>query len=223
MQNVRIMHQDRTARFGPALGVTASLLLAAGCAAERGTGIHDSRYPVQLIIANRLAAPVSIAIDGTPTLGLPGGASSALTVSSSAQWLTWTSAKPMDAAGVPIPDDIAEVTVSVSGINRTLEISHIIQDRTYITGRFFNGTRSPVSIGVFDGTDVACAAAMPAMMGDVAGYTQIGYYRLRPETEIRAYRDPRDCTGPFLAWPKEALRSFEAGTGQVTLVLTTPP
>lgn len=218
------MHAHRTARLRLAPGLAAAaLLLAAGCAPDRGTGIQESNYPVRLTITNRLAAPVSIAIDGAPTLGLPGGASSALTVSSTAQWLTWTSAKPMDAAGIPIPDEITEVTVSVSGINRTLEISHIIQDRTYITGRFFNGTRSPVSIGVFDGTDVACAAAMPAMMGDVAGYTQIGYYRLRPETEIRAYRDPRDCTGPFVAWPKESLRTFQPGSGQVTLVLTTPP
>lgn len=223
MQNVRIMHPYGSLRLGSALAAMAFLLLAAACGSERGTGVHESSYPVQLIITNRLAAPVSIAIDGIPTLGLPGGASSALTVASSAQWLTWTSAKPMDASGVPIPDDIAEVTVSVSGINRSLEISHVIQDRTYITGRFFNGTRSPVSIGVFDGTGVSCAAAMPAMIGDVAGYTQIGYYRLRPETEIRAYRDPRDCTGPFVAWPKESLRTFEPGTGQVTLVLTTAP
>lgn len=217
------MHRYGSTRLGSALGLTAALLLATGCAPERGAGLHDSNYPVQLTITNRLAAPVSIAIDGIPALGLPGGASSALTVSSSAQWLTWTSAKPMDATGIPIPDDIAEVVVAVSGINRSLEISHVIQDRTYITGRFFNGTRSAVSIGVFDGTDVSCAAAMPAMIGDVAGYTQIGYYRLRPETEIRAYRDPRDCTGPFVTWPREALRTFEPGTGQVTLVLTTAP
>ena len=42
----------------------------------------------------------------------------------------------MDDAGRPIPDDIQEITVAVSGINRTLEISNVIQDRAYITGRF---------------------------------------------------------------------------------------
>lgn len=195
---------------------------ALGCAGDPVTSL-DSGHPVQFTVVNRLVAPVAIAIDGTPQLGLGGGGSSPLTVGGSAQWLTWTSAKPMDDAGRPIPDDIQEITVAVSGINRTLEISNVIQDRTFITGRFFNGTRSPVSIGVHDGTTVSCAAAMPAMMGDVAGYTQIGYYRLESATEIRAYRDPRNCTGPYLAWPRESLREFEPGTGQVTLVLLNAP
>ena len=211
-------------RTGPFITVAPLLAVAvlAGCQSEKiATGSSD--HPVQFTISNRLAAPVAIAIDGSPQLGLGGGGTAPLTVRASAQWLTWTSAKPMDDQGRPIQDDIQEISIAVSGINRALEITNVIQDRTYITGRFFNGTRNPVSIAVFDGTNVSCAAAMPAMTGDVAGYTQIGYYRLRPETEIRAYRDPRDCTGPFVAWPRESLRTFEAGTGQVTLVLTTAP
>lgn len=202
------------------------LLSAAACLAACGVdapGSTASSYPVRLTIHNRLVAPVTIAVDGNPLLGLDGGESSGLTVSSSAQWLTWNSAKPMDNAGRPIPDDIPEISVSVSGINKTLEITNVIQDRTYITGRFFNGTTAPVSIGVFDGSRVACAAALPSLQGTVAGYTQIGYYRLLPATEIRAYRDPATCSGPYSAWPADEIRAFEPGTGRVTLFLLAAP
>jgi hypothetical protein len=194
-----------------------------GCGGERVVAWSESRYPVRLMIQNRLAAPVVIAVDGSALLGLDGGESGGLTVPASAQWLTWNSAKPMDNTGKPIPDDIPEIAVSIGGINRTLDISNVIQDRTYITARFFNGTAAAVSIGVFDGSTVACAAVLPPVQGQVAGYTQIGYYRLLPTTEIRAYRDPAGCMGPYAAWPAEDVRKFQPGTGQVTLFLLEAP
>lgn len=203
-----------------------SILLSAACLVACGTdpvSSTASSYPVRLTIHNRLVAPVTIAVDGSPLLGLDGGESSGLTTSSSAQWLTWNSAKPMDNTGRPIPDDIPEIAVSVSGINKTLEITNVILDRTYITARFFNGTTTPVSIGVYDGSRVACAAALPSLQGTVAGYTQMGYYGLRPATEIRAYRDPATCTGPYTAWPADEIRAFEPGTGRVTLFLLVAP
>ena len=175
------------------------------------------------MVANRLVAPVTVSVDGVPVVGLTGGRSSSITVSSSAQWLTWTSAKPMDAAGQPIPDDIGEVRLSVGGINRALEIVNVIEDQTYITAQVYNTTNAPVSIGVFDGSSVSCASALPARAGSVAGYTQIGYYRLLAATEIRAYRDPTLCTGPYLSWPTVQLKTFNKQSGLLMLTLEAAP
>jgi hypothetical protein len=201
----------------------AMVLWALGTACQTRDNVSGpAEFPVQLIVANRLVAPISVAIDGTPLVGLQGGAASAVTVSSRAQWLTWTSAKPMDARGQPIPDDIGEVQISVSGTNGVVEIINIINDQAYITASIFNQTPAAVSIGVFDGAAVACAAELPPAAGTVSGFTRIGYYRLRPDTEVRAYRNP-GCTGPHVAWPSSHVKAFSAKSGLVLLSLDSAP
>lgn len=151
------------------------------------------------------------------------GVSSGLAVRPSAQWLTWTSAKPTDTAGTQIPDDIGTVRVRLSGLAATAEITNVINDTVYVTAELSNPTSSRVSIGVFDGSTVACASVLRAASGGVPGFTKIGYYRLLPRTEIRAYRDEAHCTGPFVSWPASQLVNFEPKSGLVRLVLTTAP
>jgi hypothetical protein len=199
-----------------------TLLLAAACGAEHATG-RDIEFPVTLLLNNRLIAPVTVAVDGVPVIGLDGGGSSSITVSSMAQWLTWTSAKPLDAVGRPIPDDIGEVRVSVGGINRVLEIVNVIDDQTYFTAGIYNNTTAAVSIGVDDGTSVACVSALPGKSGLVRGFTQIGYYRLMNTTVLRAFRDPTLCTGPSVTWSTAQLKTFNSKSGLLTLTLDTAP
>lgn len=202
----------------------AMVLLALGAACQtRDTVSGPAGFPVQLIVSNRLVAPVTVAIDGTPLVGLQGGAGSSVTVSSNSQWLTWTSAKPMDARGQPIQDDIGEVKVLVSGTNGVVEIANIINDQAYITASIFNQTAAAVSIGVYDGSAVACAAELPPASGAVSGFTRIGYYRLLPKTEVRAYRHPSNCTGPYVAWPSPEIRAFSPKAGLVILSLAAAP
>jgi len=57
----------------------------------------------------------------------------------------------------------------------------------------------------------------------VRGFTQIGYYRLLPATEIRAYREPTNCTGPYFSWPLSELRKFDEKSGLLVLSLDTAP
>lgn len=182
-------------------------------------------FPVTFTVSNNLLAPVTISINGSPYVTLSGGKSTPLTVSSTDEWLTWISAKPLDPRGRPIPDDIGDVTVALGGINRELEITNVINDQTYITARIFNLTTAPVSIGVYDGTDVSCASELPAGSADgtVRGFTQIGYYKLLAGTELRAYRDPADCSGPYVAWPSSQIKAFATKSGLLTLSLETAP
>lgn len=196
------------------------LACALACAGADDPSAPDE-FPVSFVVTNKLVAPVTIAIDGMPYLGLKAGSSSSLTVPSTAQWLTWNSAKPMDGASQPIPDDIGDVTVAIGGINRALEISNVIADQTYITVEFFNTTGASVSIGVYDGISVSCAGRLPAA-SNVSGYTRIGYYRLKPETEIRAYRDG-GCGGAYVAWTPEQLQRYTSKSGLLALTLETPP
>jgi hypothetical protein len=165
-----------------------SIAFVAACGGDTVSPAPNA-YPVRFLVSNRLIAPITIAVDGAPYAFISSGNTTALTLST-AQSLVWTSAKPKDAAGTPIPDDIGEVKIEVAGINGTLEIGNVIGDQTYITARIFNDTSVPVSIGVFDGTSVSCASALPAGSANTTGFTQIGYYRLLPATEIRAYHDP---------------------------------
>jgi len=181
-------------------------------------------FPIHFQVTNDLVAPVTIAIDGTPVAILSSGKGTPLTVSSSAQWLTWTSAKPAGADGVPIPDHIGQVKIPISGIGAVLEIRNVIDDQTYVTARIFNATRAQVSIGVFDGFAVACAGVLPAATTDGAnGLVQIGYYRLSPATEVRAYRDASRCDGPYVAWPASTLKAYAANSGLLLLTLNTAP
>jgi hypothetical protein len=179
-------------------------------------------FPVHFVVSNALLAPVTISIDGVQYAIIGHGRDAELSVLST-QMLTWTSAKPADAAGRLIPDDIGEVRVSVAGIGGALEINNVINDHTYITASILNSTKARVSIGVYEGSAVACAAVLPAASSTTTGFVQTGYYQLSAATELRAYRDASQCTGPYRAWPKSQLASFEAKSGRVTLVLDEVP
>lgn len=205
-----------------ACAILPPLFLA--CGAERATSPgRPGDSLVRFIVANDLEAPVTIAIDDTVTAILTHGSSTGLAVSPAAQWLTWTSAKPTDSTGTPIPDDIGRVSVRVTGIRSTLELTNVIDDTTYITAQFFNQTSARAVVGVYEAGVVSCASVLYAASGGVSGYTRIGYYRLLPTTEIRAYRDGSRCTGPYVAWPRSQLATFTPNSGLVTLVLESAP
>lgn len=212
---------------GVRVGAAGLAMLLVACGADHASA-PDGRSGtgnavVRFIVTNDLEAPVTIAIDDTVSAILTRGASTGLAVAPTAQWLTWTSAKPTDSAGTVIPDDIGRVRVRVTGIRGTLEITNVIDDTTYVTAQFFNQTSARVSIGVAQGGVVSCASELYAASGGASGYTRIGYYRLLPTTEIRAYRDGTRCTGAYVAWPHSALAAFTPKSGLVTLVLDTPP
>jgi hypothetical protein len=197
--------------------------MALGAACQSDGATAPSEFPVRFVVHNNLLAPVTISVDGTPHAGLTGGASTGLTVSSTAQWLSWISAKPMDANGQPIPDDIREVKIPVGGLNLVMEITNVIGDQAYITARVFNFTKARVSIGVYDGSSMSCASELPAGSDDAVGFTQIGYYKLLIATEIRAYRDPSNCSGPYVSWPSKQLKGFAPKSGLLSLALETAP
>ncbi len=191
-------------------GFRHALLLAAmaGCADAVGVSGRPADSVVRFIVTNELAAPVTIAIDDTVSLILASGASSGLAVSPAAQWLTWTSAKPTDTTGTPIPDDIGQVKLRVSGIRSVLEITNVINDTTYVTAELVNLT---------------CASVLRAASGRTAGFTKIGYYRLLAGTEIRAYQDESHCTGTYVAWSASHLKQFAPKAGLVSLILNSVP
>ena len=202
-----------------------AILLAflAGCRDPAGVSDPSSAGIVRFVVTNHLEAPVTIAIDDTAALVLLRGASSGLAVSPAAQWLTWTSAKPTDVTGMPISDDIGAVRLRVSSIRFALEITNVINDTTYFTAGMFNPTNARVSIGVYDGSTVACASVLRATTSGMIGFTKIGYYRLLPRTEIRAYRDEFNCSGPYVTWSASQLKQFVPKSGLITLTMTSAP
>ncbi len=200
-----------------------ALALAAGCSIDSTVGSGSQPSVVRFGVTNDLAAPVTVAIDGTVSLILSSGMSASLAVSPSAQWLTWTSAKATDTAGTPIADDISDVQVRVSGIQALLDITNVIRDTTYISAQILNETTTRVSIGVYDGVKVSCVSILRGASPTAPGFTKIGYYRLLPATEIRAYSDPSTCTGSFVAWRGAQLTAFSPKSGLVNLTLSTAP
>src|SRR5262252_7756593 len=99
-------------RSGRRVAPAILFVLAAGCRADSATASGPpGDFVVRFQVVNALLAPVTIAIDDTVTAILSNGKSAGLAVSPTAQWLSWTSAKPTDSTGVPIPDDIGEVRV----------------------------------------------------------------------------------------------------------------
>lgn len=196
--------------------------LVAGCQGVDNTPTPPGSARATFTVANMLIAPVTLSIDSVPYAIIDGGATASLTVPASTQWLTWTSAKPKDADGNRIPDDIGVVRVAVAGINRELDIANVIDDQPYFTARIFNDTPAAVSIGVYNGQSVACAAELPGAANGIAGFVLIGYYRLLTTTEVRAFREP-GCTGPYSSWSRSALASMEPNSGVVSLNLESTP
>ncbi|HEX4684817.1 MAG TPA: hypothetical protein VH277_19015 [Gemmatimonadaceae bacterium] len=207
-----------------ALHILLLLAGALGCGGD-GPGVTGSTGTavVRFIVTNDLSAPVTVAIDDTVALILSTGGSSGLAVPPTAQWLNWTSAKPTDSVGTPIPDDIGRVAVRISGISRVAEITNVINDTTYFTAEISNPTSTRVSIGVYDGTSVSCVSVLRAASAGVAGFTKTGYYRLLARTELRAYRDPSFCTGPYVSWSASQLASLDPRSGLVRVNLTAAP
>ena len=202
---------------------TSMVVLAAACGRGAG-GPAAADFPIHFQVTNALIAPVTVSVDGTAYAILSSGKATSITVRSTAQWLTWTSAKPAGPDGAPIADQIGEVRIPVSGINGSLEIANVIDDQTYITARLFNATKAQVSIGVTDGSASYCAGVLPAATSDgVSGFVQIGYYRLVASTEVRAYHDPTQCTGPYVAWRSSELAGFAAKSGLLSLLLQNAP
>lgn len=222
MEPATVSRRVRVVAAAGTTSVAALVALAAACSTARDPS-GPGEFPVRAIVANRLIAPIAISVDGVPVVGLQGGGSSGITFSSSAQLLTWTSAKPLSSDGRVIDDDIGEVRISLASIGRALEIGNVIDNQTYITARIVNYTDVPTAIGVSDGVYVSCGVPLPAAAGGVRGFTQTGYYRLLPTTEIRAYRDPTRCAGPYTPWPAAELRAFSPSSGLVILSLTSPP
>jgi hypothetical protein len=195
--------------------------LVAACKGDAVTS-DQGDFAVRFQISNALISPVTVSIDGTPYTILSNGKGIQLTVSSRAQWLTWTSAKAAGSDGQPFPDDIGEVKIPISGINGVLEISNVIGDQTYVTARFSNFTTTQVWIGVYDGSTVSCAGVLPGATTTSSGFVQIGYYRLLAATDVRAYRDAR-CGGPYVSWPSSQLGNFVPKSGLLTLTLNSAP
>ena len=131
-------------------GAVALGVVLAGCAGGEPTP-PAREFPMPVLLSNALVAPVTIAIDGVPVARLSSDGSLPVTVSSTAQWLTWTSAKPTNDAGRPIADDIGEVRVRLSGIGPAFEVTNIIDGQQYISARFYNHTDAALGVGVHDG------------------------------------------------------------------------
>lgn len=196
--------------------------LLVACSGDPMTATFDE-FPVSVDVTNNLIAPVTILIDDKPYVAVNAGSAVKLTVSSQSQWLVWRSAKPMDENATPIPDDIGDVRIPVAGIDRALAISNVVQDVTHFTARVYNNTSASVSIAVYDGNSVTCVSKLPASSVGVRKFTQTGYYRLLPTTELRAYHDPANCTGAYVAWPRSDLDAFARGSGLLILSLDTAP
>ena len=173
---------------------------------------------VTFLAVNNLIAPVTISVNGSPYVILSNGRTTQITLPVATQ-LTWTSAKPADADGQLIPDEIGIEHVDVGSISGSLEITNVIGNQTYFTARIFNLTNLRVSIGVWDGAKVWCAAVLPAATTSAPGFTLIGYYRLLSTTELRAYTTTTNCTGSFVSWPSSQLNGFEPKSGMLTLSL----
>lgn len=218
-ESARVRHVVRSNRAPMGAIVVA---LALGCGGSPSTPDSPGDSTVRFIVMNDLAPPVTVAIDGVVSLILSSGSSSGLAVSPAAQWLTWTSAKATDTTGTPIPDDIGQVQVRVTGIRNTLEITNVIDDTTYVTASIFNETSARVWIGVYEGTTVSCVSVLPGAAAGVDGFTRIGYYRLLPATQVRAYREV-GCTGPSFTWTASDLSAFLPKSGLVALTLHAAP
>lgn len=201
-------------------GLAAILLIALASACDK---FAAPPAVVRLTVTNGLVAPITLSVDDAPILGLQAFASAPIAVPSSATWLTWASAKPLDARGRLIPDDVADVRIALASLDRVLEINNVIGGNIYVTARFINRTAVPVAIAVYDGARVSCASRLPAGSAGSTGFTQIGYYRLLPTTEIRAYRDPERCEGAYAAWSPSQIRAFAPGSGLLTLTLDAAP
>jgi hypothetical protein len=206
-------------RVGTLIAVASAAIV--GCSG--GTPVAPVTGPLRLQVENMLLAPVIVSVDGVPIVILASGAHSEIGVARSAQLLTWTSAKPTDASGRQIPDDIGQIRIPVGGLGTALEIDNVIDGLPHFTASITNHTTAIVSIGVFDGTTVSCAGVLPELNDLGPGFVQIGYYRLGPATEVRAYHDSAHCTGPFTAWPRSLLAAFTPRSGAVRLSLDTAP
>ena len=199
------------------------ITLCAACEINHAPS-ETTPFAVRFTVTNYLVAPVTITIDTVPYAILLGGKSTTLTVPSTVLSLTWTSAKASGSNRVPIPDDIGENRVSRRrDRRRTRRSATSSSDQTYITAGIYNTTPASVSIGVYDGTSVSCAAELPAAVGAARGFTMTGYYKLLPTTEIRAYHAPSGCTGAFTTWPSSQIKAFAAKSGLLSLTLDSPP
>ncbi|HEU4994882.1 MAG TPA: hypothetical protein VFT29_08680 [Gemmatimonadaceae bacterium] len=207
------------------LTTVGAILLIAQASACNGESVAGATaaIPETFTVFNNLIAPVTISLDGKPYLWVDAGGSTSFSMPSTTQRLTWVSAKPLDAHGTPIFDDIGSVTISLGASSHQLNITNVINSQAYITARVYNTTAAAVSIGVFNGSEVSCASELPARRLTEPGFTLIGYYKLLIGTEIRAYREPSGCTGPYIAWPASQIRAFTAKSGLLTLTLDTAP
>src|SRR5947199_4010051 len=94
------------------LTLVVPFMLLAACNGESTMPVPPIG-PVTFAVANDLIAPVTISVDGSPYVILSSGRTTPVTVQASSR-VTWTSAKPADAHGQKIPDEIGDVRLNVA-------------------------------------------------------------------------------------------------------------
>lgn len=192
------------------------LALTAACSGEAPSA--PAVYTTRFIASNDLIAPITILVDGVPNVILANGMSAPITASTRSH-VTWTSAKPADAQGHMIPDEIGVNEIPVRTMNDVFEITNVINDQPYFTASIHNYTNITVSIGIFDGSALTCAAVLPAAQS-APGFVQTGYYRLTLHTELRAYLNASACTGSYVSWPSSELAAYAPKSGWLQVSLT---
>src|SRR5437764_34040 len=89
-------------RSMPSWNLIAMTVMALGVACGTNPVATEApTFTVRFSLSNRLVAPVTLFVDGVPHVALLGGGNTHVAVPSTARWLSWTSAKPAGANGVP--------------------------------------------------------------------------------------------------------------------------
>ncbi len=165
-----------------------------------------SNTSVRVTVHNYLVGAVSLAVGSTGYGSIQSNDSSVLTLDRTVSQLTWTPSHAVGANGLPIPDDLGPVTVSLPGTSAGIDISHLAGGQAYFSPQLSNYTTVAMDVAIAQNGVVQCLTSLGP--GDslpglpvVPRVFRFGYYRVVSTTQLRIYQYNSNCaSSTYFYW-----------------------
>lgn len=178
---------------------------------------------VTIVVTNQLLNPVNIEVNGVVQGSVPGGETRQTTVAYvSPLQVSWTLIRSTTTQGTPVGDDIGGEFSTLSNPPGQLDytIDAIVGNSYIFRPLIVNQSAVPLLMGVNEGlqSQNRCNCVVPAFSSG----TQIGYYLLYSNSNVRAYRSGNGYTGGYIYW-QDFANGVNPSSGAVTLTATQAP
>ncbi len=203
--------------------IRATSVADPGASAAATVTVTGPPTSVTIVVTNQLLNPINVEVNGIVRGSVDGGDTRQTTVPySTSLAVSWTLIRSTTSQGTPVGDDIGGdfSVVTNPGSRLSYTVDAVIGDTHIFRPQIVNQTAVALLMGVNEGLQAQnrCNCVVSAFSSG----TEIGYYLLYSNSNVRAYRQSNGYAGGYLYWDDFA-NSVNSVTGSIRLTATQAP